>query len=178
MFADLEAQIDASERVDREAEIADRSRRENALISLFDRCRAAVGARVTLHVIGAGPVSGRMSVVSGGWVVVSDLSHETLVPLPALVGVSGLPHHSAAPGTAGILASRLGLTSAMRGLARDRAGLSVTLVDASVLHGTIDRVGRDYLELAMHEPGAPRRPGAVRSVRAVPLGALAAVRSA
>ena len=44
------------------------------------------------------------------------------------------------------------------------------------VHGTIDRVGRDHVDLAVHDRGEPRREGAVREVRIVPLAALLLVR--
>ena len=43
-------------------------------------------------------------------------------------------------------------------------------------HGTIDRVGRDHLDLAEHEPGVPRRDAAVTRIRIVPLTEVLLVR--
>jgi len=37
------------------------------------------------------------------------------------------------------------------------------------VHGTLDRVARDHLDLALHEPGTVRRDRAVRGIRIVPL---------
>jgi hypothetical protein len=50
------------------------------------------------------------------------------------------------------------------------------LVDAATLHGTIDRVGEDFLDLALHPAGELRRRDDVRGVSAVPLNAMTAVR--
>ena len=45
-----------------------------------------------------------------------------------------------------------------------------------LVHGTIDRVGRDHLDLAVHEPGSVRRAKEVREVRIMPLGHIVLVR--
>ncbi len=45
------------------------------------------------------------------------------------------------------------------------------------LTGTIDRVGADFLELAVHAAWEPRRAGSVRSVALVPLSAIVLVRA-
>jgi hypothetical protein len=44
------------------------------------------------------------------------------------------------------------------------------------VHGTIDRVGRDHLDLAVHEAGQSRRQSAVQQYRVIPLDQLLLVR--
>ncbi len=99
------------------------------------------------------------------------------MPLAAVTSIAGLGALSATPGSEGRVAARLGLASALRGIARDRSGTAITLVDATRIVGTIDRVGADFVEVAEHAPGEARRAKAVSQVRTVPLAALAVVRA-
>ena len=66
------------------------------------------------------------------------------------------------------LPARLTLSFVLRDLCRRRASVDLTTPTGS-LHGTIDRVGRDHLDLAVHESGEARRESAVRESRAIPL---------
>ncbi len=66
------------------------------------------------------------------------------------------------------LAQRLGLVFVLRDLCRRRAAVEV-VVRGTGVHGTIDRVGRDHLDLAVHPSGEYRRSGAVDHIRIVPL---------
>lgn len=73
------------------------------------------------------------------------------------------------PGPSGpLLAARLGLAFLLRDLGRRRTPLTVESTTGSVA-GTIDRVGRDHFDLAVHELDVPRRESAVTHVRVVAL---------
>ena len=71
------------------------------------------------------------------------------------------------------LSMRLGLPFVLRDLCRRRRAVDLLLAPAGTLHGTIDRVGRDHLDLAVHEPGSPRRASQVSEVLVVPLASVA-----
>ena len=94
----------------------------------------------------------------------------------AAVVSGGLRACPGAPGSGGRVFARLGLGSALRGIARDRCR-SVWLTDGSVVTGTVDRVGADFVEVAEHGAGEPRGVVRSRGVRTVPFAALALVRS-
>jgi hypothetical protein len=69
------------------------------------------------------------------------------------------------------------MRSALRGIARDRSVVRIDLTGTDgALDGTIDRVGADFVDVAEHPPGEPRRRGNVRSSVLVPTAAIAAVR--
>ncbi|MBX3088473.1 MAG: hypothetical protein KF742_08270 [Cryobacterium sp.] len=73
------------------------------------------------------------------------------------------------------LSDRLGFGFALRDLARRRC--EVELVAGPVtMHGTIDRVGKDHLDLAIHENGIPRRERSVLQYRLVQLGQITYLR--
>lgn len=178
LFRDLEAQMAAMSAGETEAEVADRTRREAARLTLLDRARAATGRQVTLRVLGVGPVEGVLVQVGAAWLLLDEGGgRSSLVSLAALMSLSGLAAWTGVPGSGGQVFARLGLGSALRGIARDRAPVAVWLVDGAVVHGTVDRVGGDFLEVSEHTAGEARRRDEVRGVRAVPFGALAAVRS-
>jgi hypothetical protein len=112
------------------------------------------------------------------WLLVEEpTGAEVLVPEDAVTSVRGLTAWSQSPGSEGVVVGKLDLRYALRGVARNRAALSVVLRDGAVLTGTIDRVGLDFLEVAEHPMGEPRRAKAVQDSRAIRLGAVALLRS-
>lgn len=181
LFEDLEAQLDAAERASLEDEVRDRTRRETGLVRLVDRLSPAVGHQVTVTVRGVGAVAAVLADAGPDWLLLvggaGGGDHEALVPAAAVLGITGLGAATAAPDGESAVVGRLDLRWALRGLVRDRSGVSLVLLDGSTLAGTLDRVGADHVELAEHAPGEPRRASAVRQVRLVPLTALALLRS-
>jgi hypothetical protein len=177
LFDDLEAQAEALAQGELETEVRDRLRRETSLLRLLDRLTPSVGAALQVHVHGPGVVTGVLQAAGSDWLLLEEPGgHELLVPALAVLSVSGLGPRAQAPGSEGEVGRRLDLRWALRGLARDRAGLSVVLRDGLVLSGTLDRVGADFVELAEHGTGEARRSGAVRAVRLLPLEGLALLR--
>lgn len=177
LFEDLEAQFDAARSAEQSAEVAERARREAALLALLDRLRPAVGSTVTVHLPGPAVLRARLLDCGADWLLLEEHEgRQALVPVSAVVGITG-PGAAAAPHATGAVAKRLDLRWALRGLARSRTGVVLVLTDGTLVAGTLDRVGTDHLDLAEHPPGEPRRTGAVRQVRLVPLHALVLVRS-
>ncbi len=73
------------------------------------------------------------------------------------------------------LAARLSIAFLLRDLCRRRVPVTVH-TSAATIDGTIDRVGRDHLDIAVHERDRPRRAAEVQSVRVVPFDQLLLVR--
>ena len=178
LFADLEAQAAAADAAELAGEVVERTRMEVSALRLVDRLRPAVGHPVRLSCAGGEQVAGVLHRAGADWALVAERPDRlALVPLAAVTSIAGLGALSATPGSEGRVAARLGLSSALRGIARDRSGTTVTLVDTTRIVGTVDRVGADFVEIAEHAPGEPRRATAVRQVRTVPIAALAVIRA-
>lgn len=146
------------------------------MLRLVDRLRAAAGARIIVRVHGVGAVEGTLTEVGVEWLLLLEApGREVLVPTGAVLSATGLGRASAAPGTAGRVFERLGLGSALRGIARDRSPVTLWLTDGSTVTGLVDRVGADFVELSGSEL-EQRRLDELLPVRAVPFRALAALR--
>ncbi|MEP6598830.1 MAG: hypothetical protein ABJB98_05205 [Actinomycetota bacterium] len=176
LFADLEAQAAALDTAERAAEIEERARIGVAQLRLVDRLRAAVDSPIKLACTGGVVLDGLLRRVSPDWLLLDEgAGREAIVVVAAVLHVSGLGRFSAAA-SLGVVESRLGLRHALRGVARDRVPVRLHLSDASVLSGTLDRIGSDFVELAAHAAGEPRRRGDVRDVLVVALGNVVVVR--
>jgi hypothetical protein len=178
LFDDLEAQLAVADSEELAAEISDRTRREVAQVRLLDRLRQAVGGPVDLTIEGAGSLRGVISRVGQGWLLLDVASQPAaLVTGHGILAVRGLPVAAAQPAEIGLVCSRLDLGHIMRAVARDRAQVSVVLRDGSFYLGTVDRVGADFVDLAEHAMGEPRRPADVSGLRTVPFAGICVVRS-
>lgn len=177
LFADLEAQATAAGLAQRAAEVDERARMESARVGLVDRLRAAVGCELRLHCMGGIVVAGTLRRVGADWALVDEAAgQQAVVPIAAVLAFGGLGWLSAVPGVDGKVGSRLGLSSVLRGIGRERVGVRAYLLDSMVFAGTVDRVGADFVELAVHPVGQPRRRGDVRDRLVVRFAALAVVR--
>lgn len=175
LFADLEAQFAAAASAAELAESASRARAEGGSVLLTERLAGAIGQPVQLRCRGAGQVAGALTEVGPDWVLLSgEQGRELLVVTGAVTVASGLVRRTRAA-EEDRPRIRTDLRRALRGLVRDRSTVALALVDGGRLTGTLDRVGADFVEIAEHEAGEPRRAAAVRAVHAVPLAALAVV---
>lgn len=175
LFDDLEGQLAAQESAELRAEVSERTRSEQSAVRLADRLRAAPGAGLVLYLRDGSTVRGTCRGAGADYLLVDEGTTSWLVAHEALTAVAGLTRSVAPP--AGVVLGRLGLASALRGLAQGRVGVRLRC-DGAEATGTIDRVGADHLDLAEHPLGEARRPEAVRRVLTVPFGKLLAVEMA
>lgn len=179
LFSDLEAQLAEGDRLALETEITERARLEAAAVALVERLRGSLDSRVAVHLACGRTFEGTLRHAGAEALVLNEVRHQILIPYGAVSRYSGLGRVSLAEPSE--VRRRIGLASALRGLARDRSELSVTLRGApegdSGLNGVIDRVGNDFFDLAVVGQGEARRPSRVRQVSTVPFEALGAIRS-
>lgn len=178
LFDDLEAQLEAADDEQFEAEVSDRTRAEVARVHLIDRLRRSVGGQVDLTVDGAGDLRGVLRRVGRGWLLVDSAAGQpVVVAAHGLLAARALPVAAADPAATGAVESRLGLGHVLRAIARDRETVAVVLHDGSGYTGTIDRVGADFVDIAEHGYGEPRRPAGVSAVRTVAFAGISLVRT-
>ena len=176
LFADLESQAEAWDLGERDAEVAERSRAEQATVSLSARLAAATGSPVVLQVLGVGEVPGVLFSVGADWLLLSHERTERLVLIAALAGVRDLDRRAEAPQARSVVLARLGVASPLRAIARDRSTVLISLRDGAELTGTPERVGEDYVDVVVHDLGETAR-GAGRTRMTLPFAALAQVRT-
>jgi hypothetical protein len=194
LFDDLESQLDHEQREEERALALETERLRVGRLGLRERLTAMVAAggeagAVRVELVGGAVVQVRpaafgrdwMSGTLGGVAAVGGREGvvQCVVPIGAIAAVLPGRHQLAAsldpqPEAGARLAERIGLAFVLRDLGRRRLGVEVTSLDGRH-HGTIDRVARDHLDLALHEPGAPRRERDVQGYRVVPFDRLALV---
>lgn len=194
LFDDLEGQLEQEltlEEVDLRAE---EERLRLGRMSLRDRIRSLhategphVAYAVDVLLVDGSRMPLRPITIGRDWfsadlVDAAPTRTQCVVPLTAIAGFSltraqigqSLSEPST-PDSGPGLSARLTLSFVLRDLCRRRAGVEVRLVDGTV-SGTIDRVGRDHLDVAVHERGSARRESVVTEYRVIPFDRVVMVR--
>lgn len=192
LFDDLESQLDHEQQEEERALALESERLRIGRLGLRDRLSAIAAAggdagAVRIELVGGSIVQVRPAAFGRDWMSGhlggpgSDATRaaQCVVPIGAIAAVLPGRHQLEAsldpvPEGAARLAERIGLGFVLRDLGRRRLGVEVTTLDGRH-HGTIDRVARDHLDLALHEPGAPRRERDVHGYRMVPFERLVLV---
>jgi hypothetical protein len=193
LFDDLEAQLGDALAAEQRDLGALRERQRQAALTLRDRlvelAHPPAGA-FPVGLRGGGRLLVRPLTFGRDWFAAAlpELPGDTqaIVPLAGLAGIhlpavdderqpAGRPEGADAARGRIRIADRIGLPIMLRDLARRRVPLDLML-PGEALHGTLDRVGPDHVELAVHDPDAPRRASAVVERRLVPLDIIAWVR--
>jgi hypothetical protein len=191
LFDDLESQLDQEQRDEERALAIEEERLRLGRLTLRDRLSAMSRATdddpaaiIRLELRGERILELRPLSFGRDWMsaAVRGRPHaaaQCIVPFAAIAVIHPSraqlePSLVPSPEASTRLAERIGLSFVLRDLCRRRMPVHLTTEDGR-LHGTIDRVARDHFDLALHEPGAPRRDGEVRGYRIVPIERLVLV---
>ncbi len=168
LFDDLEQQAEGIALAERDQLVAEQSRAEYASVDLAARLHASLGARVLVDVAGVGALDATLVRAGDGWCLLDASGQEWIVVLRALSAVRGLRSGGVAADARAVTA-RLGLGSALRGVAETRTDVALHRADGATCRGVLGRVGADFVELwTSPDSGGP--------LEVVPFGAIAAIR--
>jgi len=154
VFEDLEQQAEGLALDERDAAVAELAPAEYARVDLAARLHASLGLPLVLDVAGHGRLTGTLLRAGRDWLLLEEGpgGPESLVRTAAVAVAHGVS--PAARGEeARSVAARLGLASALRGLADERGPLRLSLLDGRHLRGRVVRVGADFFELAEDSGG-------------------------
>jgi len=185
-FDDLEGQLASEWEAERAALDTEAERLRLSRVALRERLtmlesRDRDAAPPSFEVVDGTVLSAEVTGVGADWVALEGGRTGALVLPFASIAAIGMPHadvlRSARPAAGrSLLADRMTLGFVVRDLVRRRVGVTIHLTHGRMLAGTIDRAGADHLDLALHEPGSPRRASEVTGHRIVPFGAVAWIR--
>ncbi len=183
-FEDLEDQVASEWEAERAALDTEAERLRLSKVGLRARLEALAATALSVEFVDGTVVSAEISGVGADWVALAPQGARAAAILAPLAGVVSIamPHadvlRSARPATAARspLADRLTFGYLLRDLVRRRTAVAIQLAHGRTLTGTVDRAGVDHLDIALHEPGSPRRTSAVTGHRLVPFAAVAWVR--
>lgn len=185
LFADLDAQLQAQADQQFQAEVQQARELERSQLLLADRLRAhledqrSASEQLRVRLRGGRQVTCCLESVGADWIAGSAGVHSLLIPLPAVLMVESLARTAAQEMSP--TRRRLTIAAPLRALMNDRAGVAVfgegADGDAELAAGRLIAVGKDHLDvLAPAGDGqAPERQA--RSIRTVPLSAIALIRS-
>ncbi len=198
LFDDLESQLEQGITAEESDLLAEEERLRLARLGLRDRI-AAIGERAPDHardirltladgsLIRFRPTGFGRDWFSGDMMDGADRRRSVVLPLAAIAAAS-LTHAQVQPSLTppvvgrAALSERLGLAFVLRDLCRRRLPVELWLTgsrtsrDPARVHGTIDRVGRDHLDVAVHDADRPRRTAEVDEFRVIPFAAVVLVR--
>jgi hypothetical protein len=189
-FDDLEDQLASEWEAERAALDTEAERLRLSRVLLAERLTLLAGrdggavATASFDLTDGTALRATVTGVGADWVALAPVDGPVgavIAPFGGIVAV-GMPHadllRTARPAPPrSPLTERLTFGFVLRDLVRRRAGVRVQLTTGRMLTGTIDRAGADHLDLALHDPGAPRRSDAVSGYRLVPFTSIAWLRA-
>lgn len=149
LFRDFEVQIKAERQKEIELDARELQRAEYARIQHLDRLAAQLGQELTVAVEGAQVYTGELQALGSGWIQMRSQTENVLIPQHALVWWEGGSRFSSVD--AGSVKRQLTLGYALRALCSARLPVRIFHTsDSLTTEGTIERVGLDFIEVAVH----------------------------
>jgi hypothetical protein len=190
LFDDLEGQLENELNAEDLELRAEEERLRLGRLSLRQRLTAVIsgpgrasGLRILL--VGGQTLTLRPTTFGRDWLAADLLDAgsgdpQCLLPFAAIAAVLLRPEQvplslEPEPEATARLVDRIGLPFVLRDLCRRRKTLEIHTA-LGVVTGTIDRVGREHLDLAVHAAGTARRAANVDQCRIVPLAQIQLVR--
>lgn len=192
LFDDLESQLEQEHDAEQLDLLAEEERLRLGRLSLRDRilsisgvAGSKAGASLRIQLITGSVLLLQPTTFGKDWLAAELIGGapraQCVLPLASVAAISlsqtqlRSSLESVVASREGKLVDRIGLPFVLRDLCRRRKNLELVTTAGSV-HGTIDRVGRDHLDLAVHEPGSTRHATNVTDIRMLPLERIVFVR--
>lgn len=171
LFADLEAQLQFGQWQAVEQDAAELTRGLWAEIRLIDRLRGALGQQVRLMLADGRVLICRLEVVGPSWIGGIGETAALLVTREAILAVDADLQRATIPRKP--LQAGPSMVAIYRMLARRREPVQILARNGQLLaEGTIDRVGADHVDVALHARDEFRRGAALRGMRTIPFDAI------
>lgn len=167
LFSDLEGSFAAMESDELVALVQEQIRAEEAQIRMWQRCKGAAGQMAEVRVKGGKDLRGKVISAAPEWVLLTMTAKQVLIPMRSIVSFAG-PHAVAPvepedPALVGRRrATEVTLNRALRVLSRDRAQVTVALVEFAV-QGIIASVSSDHITVITGGAGEWEQRRAMRS---------------
>ncbi|GAA2456446.1 hypothetical protein [Agromyces soli] len=178
LIDDLSAQMEHEQREEERSLALEEERHRLGRLSVRERARALheLGRPLRCELVDGRAMTLALESFGRDWLAARaqpPVGGLLIVRIPAIEAIVGDREELQAslapvPESPTALAARIGFGFVLRDLARRRAAVLVRGVSGASWQGTIDRVGGDHLELALHPAGTPRREAEVRGYRLVP----------
>lgn len=187
LFDDLEGQLETQLAADEAQQRIEAERLRAARTGLRERLAvlaAGHGGGIRLRLVDGTAVEIEPGTVGADWLAGAlPGGAQAIVPVAAIASLSlsaeqarasrARPPEPARPD----LTAKLAIGVVLRDLARRRVPVDVLIAgEPGATHGTIDRVGLDHIDLAVHGRGVARRETSVAEHRVVALASVAMVR--
>ncbi|MFW0108507.1 hypothetical protein ACN08Z_05195 [Rothia sp. P7181] len=168
IFRDYEAQLDSLRQQEIESSAQESRRAEFAKIQQVDRLAAQQGRRIRVCCHPSILWSAELETVGNGWVQLRSTTENILIPLRSILWWEGENRRSQLD--AGAITRKLNFSYAFRALSVARTPLRIFHRDfVTTTEGTVEKVGLDFIEVALHPLDGQYRSRNITGMRVVGL---------